>query len=93
MERKISALLKAWKYKRDRMPLIVYGARQVGKTFTVLEFGRTEYGQCLHINFENNRRAASLFEDDISPKRLISLFEGIYGQTITPGKTSVLKTT
>jgi predicted AAA+ superfamily ATPase len=89
MERKISALLKEWKYKSDRMPLVMYGARQVGKTFTVLEFGRTEYEQCIHINFENNRRAASLFEDHISPKRLVRLFEGIYGKTITPGETLI----
>ncbi|MDR0387446.1 MAG: ATP-binding protein [Treponema sp.] len=89
MERKLSALLKEWKNRDGRMPLIIYGARQVGKTFTVLEFGRTEYERCLHINFENNRRAASLFEDDISPKRLVSLLEGMYGQTISPGKTLV----
>ncbi len=53
--------LKAWKRKVDRKPLIIRGARQVGKTWLAQEFGRTEYAQTAYINFDNNPRMQSLF--------------------------------
>jgi predicted AAA+ superfamily ATPase len=87
MQRTLVAGLKAWKTKKKRYPLIVYGARQVGKTWLINEFGRTEYENTAYVNFETNRRIASFFDDDISPKRLLSLIAGALGQKIKSGKT------
>jgi predicted AAA+ superfamily ATPase len=79
--------LKKWKAKKGRLPLIVYGARQTGKTWLVNEFGRTEYDNLVYINFENDRRIASFFDDNISPKRLLPLISAALNQKIEAGKT------
>jgi predicted AAA+ superfamily ATPase len=65
----------------------VHGARQVGKTYLVNEFSGAEYASTLYINFENNQRVASFFDEDISPERILSLLEGVFGEKILPGKT------
>jgi predicted AAA+ superfamily ATPase len=63
----------------------MYGARQVGKTWLINEFGKAEYQNIVYINFETNRRIASLFDDDISPKRLLPLIAAMTGQKINNG--------
>jgi predicted AAA+ superfamily ATPase len=87
MQRNLLVSLKAWKTKKKRYPLIVYGARQVGKTWLINEFGRTEYQNLVYINFENDRRIASFFEDNISPKRILPLIGAAINQKIESGKT------
>jgi predicted AAA+ superfamily ATPase len=61
-----------WKSSVPRKPLIIRGARQVGKTWLMQEFGRTEYTQCAYINLDNNARMASLFSGDFDITRLIT---------------------
>ena len=56
MYRKIMSYLEAWRDKGHRKPLILQGARQVGKTFSILEFGRTCYENVAYFNFETNPR-------------------------------------
>ena len=67
MKRKITSYLESWKNSPNRKPLIVQGARQVGKTWSVLEFGREHYDNVAYFNFETNPRLAATFDEDISP--------------------------
>lgn len=54
--------LKKWKQKSDRKPLVIRGARQIGKTWLVQEFGKTEYEKTAYVNFDGNPRMKKLFE-------------------------------
>ncbi|GHV88390.1 ATPase [Spirochaetia bacterium] len=87
MERRLFAALGAWKGKRGRQPLIVEGARQVGKTWLINEFGRREFQNVIYIDFEKNRRVASFFEEDITPEKIVRYLEGEFGTKVIPGKT------
>jgi predicted AAA+ superfamily ATPase len=71
MHRLISAKLKEWTHKEGRKPLILRGARQVGKTWSLLEFGKDEFQNCHYINFEKDPLAAKIFDKDLSPKRIL----------------------
>ena len=62
MYRKILNFLDQWKDSRHRKPLILQGARQVGKTYSVLEFGRTRYENVAYFNFETNPKLKEYFE-------------------------------
>ena len=55
--------LKKWKVSKNRKPLIIRGARQVGKTWLMQEFGKNEYEKCVYINFDNNTRMEQLFSE------------------------------
>ena len=70
MYRKIIDYLERWKENKYRKPLILQGARQVGKTYSILEFGRTHYENVAYFNFETNPRLADTFEESISPDYL-----------------------
>lgn len=82
--------LKAWKKSSTRKPLIIRGARQVGKTWLMKEFGRTEYEQVAYINFEKNRRLKSLFTDDFDFSRVIVALQAETGLTINPESTLLI---
>jgi predicted AAA+ superfamily ATPase len=71
---KIEAL-KNWKIAEGRKPLIVSGARQVGKTWLAKEFGQTEYQKVAYISFDNNSRMQNLFTEDFSVDRLVQGFK------------------
>ena len=71
MYRKIMTELLEWKNKKDRLPLILKGARQVGKTWTLQEFGKEYFDDTLYINFENAGDIQDLFSGNIEPKRII----------------------
>ena len=62
MYRKIITELKDWKDKKDRLPLILKGARQVGKTWILQEFGKEYFDDVLYINFKNAGNIENLFE-------------------------------
>ncbi|GHU61984.1 ATPase [Spirochaetia bacterium] len=85
----IEALIR-WKNKQGRMPLIIEGARQTGKTWLMKEFGRTVYRQTLYINFDMNDRVKELFQRDINPKHIIGELELIAGYTIDPADTLII---
>ena len=69
MERKIMQELVAWReMKKNRMPLLLYGVRQVGKTYILREFGDRYYKNSLYINFERMQAAADFFRGELSPE-------------------------
>lgn len=74
--------LLRWKDKIDRNPLIVRGARQVGKTFLIKEFGKTCFPKYHYINFENNRKLDSLFQDSLDPKKILFGIELFLSESI-----------
>lgn len=63
--------LKKWKESPNRKPLIIRGARQVGKTWLMKEFGKKNYEKCAYINFDDNVRMNKLFDDDFDIDRII----------------------
>ena len=90
MYRKIMAYLEKWKESTHRKPLILQGARQVGKTYSVLEFGRNHYENVAYFNFESNPKLADTFDESISPGYLIPILSHIAGQTIIKEKTLII---
>ena len=76
--------LLAWKQSRRRKPLIIEGARQVGKTWLMKEVGRQAYGDTVYINFDSNARMAELFASDLDTKRLVLGLELYAGRKIDP---------
>ena len=90
MYRKVMEYLKSWKDSKYRKPLILQGARQVGKTYTLLEFGRTCYENVAYFNFETDPKLSITFEDNISPDHLIPVLSHISRQTIIREKTLVI---
>jgi len=87
MERLALHHLKEWKVKKRRKPLIVRGARQVGKTWLIKEFGKTEYEQTAYINFENSKALQSLFSSDFDIPRIITALQIETGIQIHPENT------
>ncbi len=90
MYRKIISFLESWKESPYRKPLILQGARQVGKTYSILEFGRTHYENVAYFNFETNPKLEKTFEESLSPDYLIPILSHIAGQTIIKGKTLIV---
>jgi len=91
MERKISEILIKWQKKeKKRMPLILSGARQVGKTYILREFARKNYKNSIYVNLETNLSVASFFENDISPERIIRFLEASFNESIIPGETLII---
>ena len=90
MYRKIMSFLEAWKESSHRKPLILQGARQVGKTYSILEFGRKAYENVAYFNFETNPKLNETFEENISPDYLIPILSHIAGQTIVKEKTLIV---
>lgn len=82
--------LKTWKKKRQRKPLIIRGARQVGKTWLMKEFGATYYDEVVYINFDNNERMKNLFEGSLEIGRLITGLELYAGHKVDAGNTLLI---
>lgn len=68
------------------MPLILHGARQVGKTFTLNEFGAEYFDNIVYVNFETDMRIRELFEQDISPSYLLSRLDTLLQKRCTTGR-------
>lgn len=90
MERKAFRQLQEWKQKTDRKPLIIKGARQVGKTWIMKEFGASEYESVAYVNFENNAMMKNLFEEDFSIDRILLAIEAVTGINPIAGKTLII---
>ncbi len=90
MYRKIMSFLESWKESKHRKPLILQGARQVGKTYSILEFGRTHYDNVAYFNFETNPKLSETFEENISPDYLIPVLSHIASQSIVKEKTLIV---
>lgn len=82
--------LKKWKQSKYRKPLIIEGARQVGKTWLMKEFGRLFYSDIVYINFDSNARMAELFSSDLQTDRIIMGIEIYSGKKINPEDTLVI---
>jgi len=87
MHRKIQDFLLKWKHSRNRKPLILQGARQVGKTYSVLEFGKANYENVAYFNFETEPDLIEAFNGSLQPDFLLGLLSRISKQTIVPQKT------
>jgi len=86
MKRLIDYHLRKWKDSPLRQPLLLRGARQVGKTYAVRELGKT-FTSFVEINFESNKKAKTIFDRDLDPHRILREISAITGQEITPGQT------
>ena len=82
--------LKQWKNSKDRKPLIIRGARQVGKTWLMKEFGKKYYEKCAYINFDDNIRMEQLFSDDFNIERIIQGLKIESGVNIEPENTLII---
>lgn len=91
MRRKIEQKLIEWKNKGSaRMPLLLNGARQVGKTYILREFGTKEFKNVVYINLETNLTVASYFSDNIAPEKIIRYLEASANEKIIPGETLII---
>ena len=90
MYRKIITELEKWKNKKNRLPLILKGARQVGKTWILQEFGKRYFDDTLYINFENAGNIVDLFQNNIEPSRIIEYLSAINHKKIQPEKTLII---
>lgn len=85
----IEALLK-WKNGEERKPMVLKGARQVGKTWLMKEFGKNYYDNYVYFNFDEEDELQSIFETNKNPKRIIELLALIAGEKILPGTTLII---
>jgi len=90
MERQIINRLLAWKQSKSRKPLILKGARQVGKTYILQEFGRRYYKNVAYVNCDHNALARDLFSQDFDMRRVIINLEAITYEHIVPGDTLII---
>ena len=90
MKRTKLADLITWKNSDSRKPLIIRGARQVGKTWLMQEFGKTQYAKTIYLNFEKNKRLKALFTDDFDIKRIIVALQAESGLTINAENTLLI---
>jgi predicted AAA+ superfamily ATPase len=90
MHRNALEKLIAWKSDPSRKPLILKGARQVGKTWLMEEFGKTQYAHHISFNFDEEDELSSIFEANKDPHRIIELLGLLSGQKILPGETLII---
>jgi hypothetical protein len=90
MRRKIIDNLREWKVSKDRKPLILLGARQVGKTWIMKHFGETEFESVAYINCDEQNAVKDIFEHDYDINRIIIALQAIANVTIVPGKTLII---
>ena len=91
LERNIMQELLAWKnMTKNRMPLVLHGVRQVGKTYILREFGELYYKNTVYVNFERMQLVADYFSGELSPDRIIRLLEEYFEQKIIPEETLII---
>lgn len=87
MKRNAIQNMVKWKNDEERKPLILRGARQVGKTWLMKEFGRNHYRNMVYFNFDEDEDLKSIFEANKNPRRIIELLSLISGERILPNET------
>ena len=90
MRRNALEELVKWKTDEERKPMILRGARQVGKTWLMKEFGRTNYKSYVYFNFDEEDELKSIFESNKNPTRIIELLSMIAGEKILPEDTLII---
>ena len=86
MKRSIDAVLRAWRDASRRKPLLIRGARQVGKSWSVHRFGKQEFADMAVINLESEPHVAELFRS-MNPREILNKIEILTGQKVVPGRT------
>ncbi|MCP5052289.1 MAG: ATP-binding protein, partial [bacterium] len=89
MERFLYGRLLDWKTSENRKPLLLQGARQVGKTYLLKEFAKREYSDCAYFNFEQSPELGPLFDSSLAPDILLESLSAFIGRKIEPGSTLV----
>jgi predicted AAA+ superfamily ATPase len=79
-----------WKHKKNRLPLILRGAHQVGKSWLLNEFGAVAFDDVFYINFESSPELKEVFDGDISPQRITELLGALHGRRIKPNETLLI---
>lgn len=90
MKRRVMQILEKWKDNPTRKPLIIRGARQVGKTWLMQEFGKTFFNNIAYINFDNNQRMQQVFQGDYDIERLITALQIESGVSISANDTLII---
>ncbi len=90
MQRHAFSCLRVWKDDPSRKPLVLRGARQVGKTWLLLEFGRSEYEKVVYVNCQRDPSVAAVFQGDLDPDRILRGLEIAARETIEPTTTLVI---
>ena len=91
MERNIVLELLEWRDNvKERLPMVLYGAMQVGKTYTLLRFGRDYYKNCIDVTFERMPLISEFFEGDLSPERIVRFLEEYFLEKIIPAETLLI---
>lgn len=90
MERKLFSKLENWKDKKKRKPLIIQGARQVGKTWIMKEFGKRYFKNTVYINFDNNDVMKKVFQIDFDISRIVSAIKIEYGKSFNANDTLII---
>ena len=90
MKRNALEALMQWKSSEDRKPMVLKGARQVGKTWLMKEFGRTAYDSFVYFNFDEEDELKSIFEVNKNPQRIVELLSLIAGKKILPERTLII---
>ena len=90
MKRQLYHKLLEWKEDRFRKPLLLQGARQVGKTYLLKEFANNEYEDIAYFNFEQEPDLRSIFEHSLKPSRLLENLSAFSGKKIVPQKTLII---
>ena len=90
MERLLMKELIAWKNKKKRKPILLKGARQVGKTWLMKEFGRNSFSNVVYINFDRKPALRNIFAEDFDVKRILRMLNVESGERIMPEKTLII---
>ena len=90
LKRNAIQVLINWKSSEERKPMVLKGARQVGKTWLMEEFGRNYYKSYVYFNFDEEDDLKSIFESNKNPQRIIELLSMIAGEKILPGETLII---
>ena len=90
MEREFYQKLLKWKESNSRKPLVLRGARQVGKTYSLMDFAKREYVDHIYLNFDENPHFASFFAENLDPDRIIKELNIYFKKNIQPGSTLII---
>ena len=89
MKRNIYKKLLSWKNSDRRKPLILQGARQIGKTYILRDFAKREYNQSIYINFEDSSKLINVLKEELSVTEILKYLKIFHGQEIIPNKTLI----
>lgn len=90
MKRHIDSVLLEWKNSSSRKPLLLFGARQVGKTYSLKNFGKKHFKNFVHIDFSKKASARQIFENSLDPTKIISMIQALTHKKITPKDTLII---